>query len=127
MAEEKYPLKELTHKIIGCALEVHSTLGPGLLESVYENALAREFEIQQIGYKQQMPIPLSYKGHMVGEHRLDFLVENSVVLELKCVENLHPVYDAQILTYLKATDCKIGLLINFKVERLKSGIKRIIL
>ena len=124
---KEFPLKEVTERIISCALEVHSTLGPGLLESVYEEALAHEFTLRGIQYEKQKEIGLNYKGHEIGKHRIDFLVENAVVLELKAVEKMNKIYEAQILTYLRAVDTRVGLLINFNVERLKDGIKRLIL
>jgi GxxExxY protein len=124
---KEFPLKEITEQIISCAMEVHSTLGPGLLESVYEEALAHELTLRGIKYEKQKEINLKYKGKEIGKHRIDFLVENEVVLELKAVETMNTIYDAQILTYLRAMDKKVGLLINFNVERLKDGIKRLIL
>ena len=108
-------------------MEVHSTLGPGLLESVYEEALAHEFTLRGIKYEKQKEVSLKFKGKDIGRHRIDFLVENEVVLELKAVESMHKIYQAQILTYLRATKKRVGLLINFNVERLKDGIKRLIL
>jgi GxxExxY protein len=124
---EAFPLKEATERIISCALEVHSTFGPGLLESVYEEALAHEFTLRGIQYEKQKEISLNYKRKEIGKQRIDFLVENKVVLELKAVETMNKIYDAQILTCLRAMDNRIGLLINFNVERLKDGIKRLIL
>jgi GxxExxY protein len=125
--QKEFPLKDITEKIIACAIEVHSTLGPGLLESVYEEALAHEFTLRGINYEKQKEINLKFKGKEIGRHRIDFLVENEVVLELKAVESMHKISDAQILTYLKAMSKRVGLLINFNVERLKDGIKRLIL
>jgi GxxExxY protein len=124
---KEFPLKEVTERIISCAMEVHSTLGPGLLESVYEEALAHEFTLRGIQYEKQKEINLKFKGKEIGKHRIDFLVENEVVLELKAVETMHKIFEAQILTYLRATSKRVGLLINFNVERLKDGIKRLIL
>jgi GxxExxY protein len=123
----EFPLKEVTERIISCALEVHSTLGPGVLESVYEEALAHEFTLRGIEYEKQKEISLKYKGKAIGKHRIDFLVESEIVLELKAVETMNKIYEAQILTYLRAIDKKVGLLINFNAERLKDGIKRLIL
>src|SRR6266508_2821568 len=123
---KEFPLKDVTERIIACALEVHSTLGPGLLESVYEEALAHEFTLRGINYEKQKEINLKFKGKEIGRHRVDFLVENAVVLELKAVESMHKIFEAQILTYLRATNKRVGLLINFNVERLKDGIKRLI-
>jgi GxxExxY protein len=124
---KEFPLKEVTERIISCALEVHSTLGPGLLESVYEEALAHEFTLRGIKYEKQQEINLKYKGKEIGNHRIDFLVANEVVLELKAVETMNKIYEAQILTYLRAMSKRVGLLINFNVERLKDGLKRLIL
>ena len=126
-SQKEFPLKEITERIISCAMEVHSTLGPGLLESVYEEALAQELSIRGITYEKQKEIILKYKGKDIGKHRIDFLIEDEVIVELKAVETMVNIYDAQILTYLKAMDKRVGLLINFNVERLKHGIKRLIL
>ena len=125
--QKEFPLRVITEKIIACAIEVHSTLGPGLLESVYEEALAHEFTLRGINYEKQKEINLKFKGKEIGKHRIDFLVEKEVVLELKAVESMHKIFEAQILTYLRATNKRVGLLINFNVERLKDGIKRLIL
>ena len=97
------------------------------MESVYEEALAHEFTLRGIYYEKQKEIRLKYKGKEIGNHRIDFLVEKEVVLELKAVETMNKIFQAQILTYLRAMDKRIGLLINFNVERLKDGIKRLIL
>ncbi|MCK4558278.1 MAG: GxxExxY protein [Calditrichia bacterium] len=125
--DPNYARSEITSKIISSCIEVHSFLGPGLLESVYEDALAREFELQHIKYERQKPIELNYKGKMIGSHRVDFLVEDDVIVELKAVESINNIYLAQLMTYLKVMDKQVGLLINFNVERLKEGIKRVIL
>jgi GxxExxY protein len=122
--ERKDPL---TDKIIGCAIEVHRTLGPGLLESTYESALCVEFEINGIQFQRQVICPASYKGRIVGDYRLDLLVENSVIVEIKSVERHDPVFEAQLLTYLKITGHKRGLLLNFNTRLLKEGIKRFVL
>jgi len=124
---KEFPLKEITERIISCALEVHSTLGPGLLESVYEQALAQEFALRKISNIRQKEISLRYKGKDIGWHRIDYLVEDEVIVELKAVETLARIYEAQVLTYLRALDKRVGLLINFNVVRLKDGIKRLIL
>ncbi|MFB3896007.1 MAG: GxxExxY protein [bacterium] len=124
--QDNFPLRDITEKIIACAIEVHSALGPGLLESVYEEALEHEFQIRQIRYEKQKEINLVYKERKIGKHRIDFLVENEVVLELKAVESMHKIFEAQVLTYLKAMRKHVGLLINFNVLRLKDGIKRLI-
>ena len=127
ISTKEFPMKEVTERIIACALEVHSTLGPGLLESIYEEALAHEFTLRGVSYEKQKEVNLKFKGKEIGKHRIDFLVENGVVLELKAVESMHKIFEAQILTYLRATNKRVGLLINFNVERLKDGIKRLIL
>jgi GxxExxY protein len=120
-------LNKLTEKIIGCAIEVHKTLGPGLLESIYENALCFELTISGIAYNKQVKIPIVYKGSDLGDYRIDLLVEDEIIVELKTAEKIEPVFEAQLLTYLKITGKRIGLLINFNVPILKNGIKRIIL
>jgi GxxExxY protein len=122
--EQKDPL---TDKIIGCAIEVHRTLGPGLLESTYESALGVEFEINGIQFQRQVICPVSYKGRIVGDYRLDLLVENSVIVEIKSVERHDSIFEAQLLTYLKITGHKRGLLLNFNTRLLKEGIKRFVL
>jgi GxxExxY protein len=126
-SQKEFPLKEITGEIISCAIEVHSTLGPGLLENVYEEALLHEFTLRGIAYDRQKEISLKYKGKDIGKHRIDFLVEDEVIVELKAVETMNRIYEAQLLTYLKAMDKRIGLLLNFNVERLKDGIKRLII
>lgn len=118
---------EVTERIIGAAIEVHRHLGPGMLESVYEAALA--YELAQLGLKveRQKALPLRYKGMEFDEgFRLDLLVADSVVVELKCVEALLPVHDAQLISYLKLSGLRLGLLINFKVPVLKQGIRRLV-
>ncbi|MEA3431994.1 MAG: GxxExxY protein [candidate division WOR-3 bacterium] len=120
-------MKDKTEKIIACAIEVHSTLGPGLLESVYEEALAYEFELRGINFERQKEIMLEYKGKSIGPHRIDFLIEEQVILEIKATEGMKKIFEAQVLTYMKAIKKKVGLLINFNVERLKDGIKRLVL
>jgi GxxExxY protein len=118
---------ELTEKIIGCAIAVHRQLGPGLLEATYEATLCVEIEEAGLKYKRQVPFPVVYKGRTVGEYRLDLLVEDAVVVEIKSVERFDPVFEAQILTYLRVTGKKIGLLLNFNSRLLREGIKRYIL
>ena len=123
----EFPLKGVTGKIISCALEVHSTLGPGLLESAYEEALGHEFALRKIRYIRQAEINLKYKGKNIGSHRIDYLVEDEVIVELKAVDALHRIYEAQLLTYLRALEKRVGLLINFNVSRLREGIRRLII
>ncbi len=120
--------KELTGVVIGAAIEVHRELGPGLLESTYQACLARELALQNVSFEQQRALPVIYKGVAIDcGYRLDFLIEGKVIVELKAVEALHDVHDAQLLTYLKLTGCKVGLLINFNVAVLKNGIRRRVL
>ena len=117
----------LTEKIIGAAIEVHKTLGPGLLESAYEGCLAHELSLAGISFDRQVPLSVSYKSLQLDcGYRLDFLIEKMVVLELKAVEGLQPIHEAQLLTYLKLGGWPIGLLINFNVPVLKNGIKRMV-
>ena len=123
----EFPLKDITEKIISCALEVHSTLGPGLLESVYEEALGYEFTLRRIVYERQKEINLQYKRKEIGKHRIDFFVDHEVIVELKAVEAMNKIYEAQLLTYLRAMGKRVGLLINFNGERLRDGIKRLII
>jgi GxxExxY protein len=116
---------DITQHIIGAAIEVHKQLGPGLLESAYEECLCHELAIRKINFGRQKPIPLVYKETKLDcGYRLDLLVEGRVVVELKAVDGLGPIHDAIVLTYLKLSGHKIGLLINFNVALLKDGIKR---
>jgi len=120
-------MRELTERIIGAAIEVHRYLGPGLLESLYEKALCHELERREIKFSSQVSVPVVYKNIVLGEHRLDLLVEDTVIVELKAVERIDPVFNAQLLSYLRLTQKKLGLLINFNVPLLRDGISRIIL
>ena len=121
-------INDLTGQIIGSAIEVHKTLGPGLLESAYEECLCHEFDLRGISYKRQHAVPVQYKGVKLDcGYRIDVLVEARVILELKSVDCLGLIYEAQVLTYLKLTGHKVGLLINFNVSALKKGIKRFML
>jgi len=125
----EFPLERdpLTEKIIGCAIEVHRQLGPGLLEATFEAALAVEFELSGLQFQRQLPYPISYKGRVIGEHRLDLLIEKAVILEIKSVDRHDPIFDAQVLTYLKITGLRRALLINFNSRLLKEGVKRFVL
>ena len=117
----------LTGKVIGAAIEVHKALGPGLLESAYEECLCHELELRSISYERQKELPIEYKGVKVDcDYRLDLLVEDKLVLELKACNALEPIHEAQLLTYLKLSGSELGLLINFNVPVLKEGIKRLI-
>ena len=120
-------VNRLTQKIIGCAIEVHKQLVPGLLESVYEAALCIEFEEINIRFERQKSLAVNYKNRSIGEFRVDILVKNIVVLELKSVERHDPLFEAQLLSYLKSGNYRVGLLINFNTRLLKNGIKRLIL
>ena len=121
-------MNELTEKIIGADIEVHMTIGPGLLESAYEECLAHEMQLHGLSFERQVPLPVTYKGVKLDcGYRLDFLVEKVVILELKTVESFQPIHEAQVLTYLKLGGWPIGLLLNFNVPLLKDGIKRIVL
>jgi GxxExxY protein len=116
-----------THDIVGAAIEVHRHLGPGLLESAYETCLCRELLLRGISFERQVPLPVEYRGIRLDcGYQLDIIAENSVIVEVKSVRKLLPVHRAQVLTYLKLTNLRIGLLINFNVELLRSGLYRII-
>ncbi len=119
---------ELSNQIIGCALEVHRNLGPGLLESTYEQCLAHELRLAGIDFKIQCPLPVEYKGIKLDcGYRVDFLVCDKVIVELKSVEKVLPIHEAQLLTYMKLSNVSVGLRINFNVKLLKNGIKRFVL
>jgi GxxExxY protein len=124
---ERDELNRITEGIIGAAIEVHKYLGPGLLESAYQAALA--YELNERGFKieQQKSLPLLYKDvKLEAGYRLDFLVNDRVIVEIKSIENFAPIHEAQLLSYLRLANCKLGLLINFNVKLLKLGIKRIV-
>jgi GxxExxY protein len=124
---EKEELNQITQTIIGAAIEVHKNLGPGLLESAYETCLAFELAERGVKVEKQKPLPLMYKGITLDcGYRLDLLVEGKAIIEIKAVDEMNPVYNAQLLSYLKLTNCKIGLLINFNVLKLTNGITRIV-
>jgi len=119
--------QQITGEIIGAAIEVHRELGPGLLESSYEICLARELELRGISFEFEMPLPMEYKGVRLDcGYRLDPLAAGAVIVEVKSVEKLAPIHDAQLLTYLKLTGVKVGLLINCNVVVLKAGLKRLV-
>lgn len=112
--------------VIGSAIEVHKSLGPGVLESVYEGALAVQFGLDDIPSRRQPVFPIQYQGEVIGEHRPDFIVGGELVVELKAVERILPIHVAQCISYLKATGYRLALLLNFNVERMAEGIKRIV-
>lgn len=116
----------LTKRVIGAAMEVHSLLGPGYLESAYEQALAIELQSRKIPFERQKVFNLDYKGECIGEGRMDFYVDYILVVELKAVDTLLPVHAAQVISYLKAMDREVGLLLNFHTETFKKGIRRIL-
>jgi len=125
MLEQPDPL---TSQVIGFAIKVHRTLGPGLLESVYEECLAYEFSKANIECKRQVSLPIIYEGVRLDcSYRMDFVVDNRLLIELKSVDRLLPIHDAQILTYLRLSGCKTGLLMNFNQVALKDGLKRFVL
>ena len=117
----------LTRKIIACAIEVHKRLGPGLLEKLYVEALIIEMALNGLKVEKNVRIPVEYKGNPIGDYFIDLLVEESVILELKSVERHDPIFEAQILSYMKLTGKRVGLLINFNSKLLKDGIKRFVL
>jgi GxxExxY protein len=115
----------LTEKVIGSAIEVHRALGPGLLEGAYEQCMAHELKLNGFAIRLQVPVPVRYKGvDLDCAYRIDLLVEEQVIVELKCVEHLTPLHEAQLLTYMKMTRIETGLLINFNVPRLADGVRR---
>jgi GxxExxY protein len=115
----------LTEKIIGAAIEVHKELGPGLLESIYEEALCYEFQIQDIKFGRQVPVNVVYKGKVISGHKIDLLVKNEVVVELKSLQKTPDVALSQTISYLKAANLKRGLIINFGEKRLIDGVQRV--
>ncbi len=124
----KVEFDELSNRVIGCAIEVHRNLGPGLLESAYEQCLAHELAKAGIPFALQTAVPVQYKGLALDcGYRLDLLVNDSLIVELKSVEKRLPIHEAQLLTYMKLARVRVGLLINFNVKYLKSGIKRMVL
>ena len=119
---------ELSNRVIGCAIEVHRHLGPGLLESAYEQCLAHELSRNGIAFQLQLALPVQYKDVRLDcGYRIDILVENQLIVELKSVEEIKGIHEAQLLTYMKLAGVKIGLLMNFNVTKLKDGIKRFVL
>ena len=119
-------INQLTGIVIGAAIEVHKTLGPGLLESVYEECLCHELTLQKIDFERQKELPVEYKGLKLSiGYRIDILVKDQLILELKACDAIQPIHEAQLLTYLKLSGIKYGLLINFNTPYLKDGIKRL--
>ncbi len=124
---EDMPENAITERIIKCAIAVHRELGPGLLENVYEEAMDIECSMDGLDVQRQLKIPVLYRGKTIGEYRPDMLINNLVVVEIKSVERFDPVFEAQVLTYLRITGKRVGLLINFNSRLVKDGIKRFIL
>jgi len=123
----KETIDKLSYEIIGACIEVHTNLGPGLLESAYEQCLCRELSLRGIKFEKQKPLPIEYKGVKLDcGYRLDIVVDNLVILELKAVDKILPINEAQLMTYLKLSGLNLGMLINFNVKRIKEGIKRIV-
>jgi GxxExxY protein len=119
-------INDLTGEVIGAAIEVHKILGPGLLENVYEECLCRELELRETPFERQKELPIEYKGIKLDcGYRLDIVADEDLIVELKSCDSLQPIHEAQLLTYLRLTKTKVGLLINFNVPVLKAGIKRL--
>ncbi len=120
--------REITEKVIGAAIEVHKHLGPGLLESTYESCLCHELQIRGLSFQRQVALPMDYKGlHVEAAFRLDLMVEGKVIVELKSQEGILPIHEAQLMTYMKLTGTRVGLLLNFNVPTMKDGIVRRVL
>jgi GxxExxY protein len=126
MIEPDKMVDELAHAVIGAAIEAHRHLGPGFLESVYEEALSVELSARQVAFERQKEISVLYKGRAIGKQRVDLVVGEKLVVELKAVESLAEIHKAQMISYLKATGLPLGLLINFNVPILKNGIQRVV-
>jgi GxxExxY protein len=125
---QKLRCEDLTKEIIGAAIEVHKAVGPGLLEGVYEECLCHELKLRNLSFERQLIVPVTYKGMTLDcGYRLDLLVEHTVILELKSVDRIHPIFEAQLLTYMRLLEKPVGLLINFNVPILRAGIVRKVL
>ena len=124
---DRYPslATDLTEQIIGCAIEVHRHLGPGLLESVYESALCIELRSVGLPFTRQIGVPVFYKGELIAEHRPDLIIRDEVVVEIKSIERFNPVFLAQMLTYLRITGLRVGLILNFNRPVMKDGVRRV--
>ena len=120
--------EKITEKIIESAIEIHRYLGPGLLESAYEECLCFELKRHDLSFERQKPLPLKYKSIKLDcGYRIDILVEDKVIVELKCVDKINPIHEAQLLTYLRLSDKKVGLILNFYVSLMKDGVRRLVL
>jgi GxxExxY protein len=126
LPEPDFALDEMARVVVDAAVEVHRVLGPGLLESVYEQALSVELALRSVRFVRQVPVVVTYKNVASGEARLDFLVAERLVVELKACQGLLPIHFAQVLSYLKASDQSLGLLINFNVRLLRQGVRRVV-
>ena len=120
-------LNDLSERIIGCAIEVHRELGPGLLESVYETALCIELKTAGVDFKRQVGIPLFYKGELISEHRPDLIVADRIVVEIKSITRFDPIHTAVMLTYLRVAQLQVGLILNFNTPYLRHGVRRVML
>jgi len=120
-------MNDLSREILAAAIEVHRHLGPGLLESVYETAFVHELQLRELDVQQQIPVKVRYKTIEIGGQRLDLLVEGKIIVEIKAVDKLSPIHEAQLLSYVKASGLRLGLLINFNMPRLIDGVKRFVL
>jgi GxxExxY protein len=118
---------DITERIIGCAIEVHRELGPGLPEAVCETALCIELQSRGIPFKRQIGVPIYYKGHLLSEHRPDLIVADEIVVEVKTIERIAPVHVAQVTTYLRITSLKVGLILNFNSAAMRAGVRRVVL
>ena len=128
MADTKPRLSDLANKVIGCAIEAHRALGPGLLESAYQQCLCHELRLNDIDFHMEKPLPVNYKGSCMDcGYRIDILVEDEILIELKSVEKLKAIHEAQILSYMKLANVKQGFLINFNVMLLKDGLKSFVI
>ena len=117
----------LTEHVIGLAIQIHKELGPGLLESVYESCMALELKRADIPFRRQVPMPVTYRGvRLASGYRADLIVSDDLIVEIKAVERLHPAHEAQVLTYLRMSNCQVALLLNFHAIRLKDGLKRFV-
>ena len=119
--------EQLIERIIGCGIEVHKALGPGLLEAIYGDAMSVELRHQRLAFDREREVPITYRGVPLRAHHVDLIVEGAVVVELKAIERLKPVHGAQVLSYLRATGIRAGLLMNFNAEYLKNGLRRFVL
>jgi GxxExxY protein len=118
---------DITERIIGCAIEVHRELGPGLPEAVCETALCIELQSRGIPFKRQIGVPIYYKGHLLSEHRPDLIVADEIIVEIKTIERIAPVHVAQVSTYLRITSLKVGLILNFNSATMRAGVRRVVL